>query len=114
LLGLGAVVGFGAGRSGAGGPLFSVPLMLALRFDPLATTGTGQAVQVPAPLSGSIGNMTFGTINYRLAIPVTLAELVGVLLGVRIPHVARGHQLRHGAAALCLICSIGMAAKTWH
>lgn len=38
---IGAAAGFGAGLSGAGGPLFSVPLMLAFGFAPLTAIGTG-------------------------------------------------------------------------
>jgi uncharacterized membrane protein YfcA len=112
LLGIGAVSGFGAGISGAGGPLFSVPLMLALRFDPLTVVGTGQVVQIAASLSGSLGNMTRGLVDYRVGSVVTIAELIGTLLGVRIAHAVHGNQLRLGAAALCIISAVGMAAKT--
>jgi uncharacterized membrane protein YfcA len=113
LLGMGAVSGFGAGISGAGGPLFSVPIMLALQFDPLVAVGTGQVVQIASSFSGSLGNLSYGSIQYGLALPVTLAELAGVLLGVRLAHVARGHQLRLAAAVLCIVSAVGMAAKTW-
>lgn len=112
LLGMGAVSGFGAGISGAGGPLFSVPLMLALQFDPLVAVGTGQVVQIASSFSGSLGNMGHGSIQYGLALPVTIVELIGVLLGVQIAHIARGDQLRFGAAVLCMISAVGMAAKT--
>lgn len=112
LLGMGAVSGFGAGISGAGGPLFSVPLMLALQFDPLVAVGTGQVVQIASSFSGSLRNMSYGSIQFGLALPVTIVELIGVLLGVRIAHVARGNQLRFGAAVMCMISAVGMAAKT--
>ncbi len=112
LLGMGAVSGFGAGISGAGGPLFSVPLMLALQFDPLVAVGTGQVVQIASSLSGSLGNLGYGSIQYGLAFPVTIVELIGVLLGVRIAHAVPGNQLRLGAAVLCMVSAVGMAAKT--
>lgn len=112
LLGIGAVSGFGAGISGAGGPLFSVPIMLALQFDPLVAVGAGQVVQIASSFSGSLGNMAHGSIQYGLALPVTLVELIGVLLGVRIAHAARGSHLRLGAAVLCMISAVGMALKT--
>jgi uncharacterized membrane protein YfcA len=112
LLGMGAVSGFGAGISGAGGPLFSVPLMLAFQFDPLVAVGTGQVVQIASSFSGSLRNMSYGSIQYGLALPVTLVELIGVLMGVRIAHFARGNQLRFAAAVLCMISAVGMAAKT--
>jgi len=111
LLGIGAVAGFGAGVSGAGGPLFSVPLMLALHFDPLVAIGTGQVVQIASSLSGSLGHMASGSIHYGLGLLITVAELAGTLLGVRLAHAARAGQLRLLAAALCLASAVGMAIR---
>lgn len=112
LFGIGAAAGFGAGISGAGGPVFSVPLMLAMQFDPLVAVGTGQVVQVASSLSGSLGNLGYGTIQYALAVPVTIAELVGVVAGVRIAHAVPVRQLRLGAAALCMASAVGMVARS--
>jgi uncharacterized membrane protein YfcA len=56
--------------------------------------------------------MSYGSIQYGLALPVTVAELIGTLLGVRIAHAVRGDQLRVAAALLCIVSAIGMAAKT--
>jgi hypothetical protein len=112
LFGVGAVSGFGAGISGAGGPLFSVPLMLGLHFDPLVAVGTGQVVQIAAALSGSLGNWSHDTIQYGLAAPVTAVELIGVVAGVKLAHVAGAKQLRYGAAVLCILSAVGMVAKS--
>jgi uncharacterized membrane protein YfcA len=112
LFGVGALSGFGAGISGAGGPLFSVPLMLGLHFDPLIAVGTGQVVQIAAALSGSLNNWSHDTIQYGLAAPVTAVELVGVVAGVKLAHVAGAKQLRYGAAVLCILSAVGMVAKS--
>lgn len=112
LVGVGVLSGFGAGISGAGGPLFSVPLMLGLHFDALVAVGTGQVVQIAAALSGSLNNWSHDTIRYGLAAPVTAAELIGVVAGVRLAHVAGAKQLRYGAALLCIVCAFGMVAKS--
>jgi uncharacterized membrane protein YfcA len=112
LFGIGAAAGFGAGISGAGGPVFSVPLMLAMQFDPLVAVGTGQVVQIASSLSGSLGNLGYGTIQYGLAVPVTIAELIGVVAGVRIAHAVPVRQLRLGAAALCMVSAVGMIARS--
>jgi uncharacterized membrane protein YfcA len=112
LFGVGALSGFGAGISGAGGPLFSVPLMLGLHFDALVAVGTGQVVQIAAAFSGSLNNWSHDTIQYGLAAPVTAVELIGVAAGVKLAHVAGGKQLRYGAAMLCIVSAIGMVAKT--
>lgn len=111
LAGIGAAAGFGAGLTGAGGPLFSVPLMLAAGFDPLATVATGQVVQIASSLSGSLGNLRGGTIRYGLGLAIAVAELVGTFAGVRIAHSARSRHLRMAAAALCIVSAIGMAIR---
>lgn len=113
LFGIGAAAGFGAGISGAGGPVFSVPLMLAMQFDPLVAVGTGQVVQIASSLSGSLGNLGYGTIQYALAVPVTIAELIGVVAGVRIAHAVPVRQLRLGAAVLCIVSAVGMVARSF-
>src|SRR3954447_23575642 len=112
LFAVGALSGFGAGISGAGGPLFSVPLMLAMHFDALVAVGTGQVVQIAAPLSGSLSNWSHGTIQYGLAVPVTAVELIGVVAGVKLAHMAGAKQLRYGAAVLCIVSAVGMVAKS--
>ena len=111
LFGVGIAAGFGAGLSGAGGPVFSVPIMLALQFDPLIAVGTGQVVQIASSLSGSLGNLAYGTIQYGLAIPVTLAELAGVVAGVRIAHSVPARHWRRAAAGLCILSAVAMIAK---
>ena len=112
LFGVGALSGFGAGISGAGGPLFSVPLMLGLHFDPLVAVGTGQVVQIAAALSGSFSNWSHDTIQYGLAVPVTAAELIGVVAGVKLAHAAHARHLRYGASVLCILSAVGMIAKS--
>jgi uncharacterized membrane protein YfcA len=112
LFGVGALSGFGAGISGAGGPLFSVPLMLGLHFDALVAVGTGQVVQIAAAVSGSLSNWSYGTIQYELAAPVTAVEVIGVVAGVKLAHVAGEKQLRYGAAVLCIVSAVGMVAKS--
>ncbi|HEX4986737.1 MAG TPA: sulfite exporter TauE/SafE family protein [Burkholderiales bacterium] len=111
LFGVGAAAGFGAGLSGAGGPLFSVPLMLALHFDPLVAVGTGQVVQIAAAASGSAGNWMHGTIRCDVALPVTVAELAGVAIGVWLAHKAGARQLRYAAAILCVVSAVAMVVR---
>ncbi len=102
LAGVGAASGFGSGLSGAGGPLFSVPIMVILRYAPLAAVGTSQVLQIVAAASGSLGNLGRGLIDWRLAALVTAFELAGVLLGVRLAHAVSQLTLRRLAGALCL------------
>ena len=109
---VGVVSGFGSGLSGAGGPLFSVPIMVMLGFVPLAAIGTSQVLQIIAALSGTIGNLQFGRINFGVAWWVTLAELAGVVLGVRLAHSVSMRVLRAMAATLCIVVGLAMLART--
>jgi uncharacterized membrane protein YfcA len=103
LLGVGAVSGFGSGLSGAGGPLFSVPIMVLAGFVPLAAVGTGQVLQIVAAVFGTVGNLTYGTIEFRLAAWLTVFELAGVAAGVRIAHAVSVGTMRRVAAVLCIV-----------
>jgi uncharacterized protein len=111
LLLVGAVAGFGSGLSGAGGPLFSVPMMLVLGFPPLAVVGAGQVLQIAAALSGTLGNLQFGAIDFAFAVWLTLFELAGVLAGARAAHAAGATALRRMAGGLCLLTGLLMLAR---
>jgi uncharacterized membrane protein YfcA len=108
---VGVVSGFGSGLSGAGGPLFSVPIMVMLGFAPLAAIGTSQVLQIIAAVSGTIGNLRFGQIDFGVAWWVTLAELAGVILGVRLAHAVSTRVLRAMAAVLCIAVGLAMLVR---
>ena len=112
LLAVGAAAGFGSGVSGAGGPLFSVPMMLALRFVPLAAIGTSQVLQIIAAVFGTIGNLQYGSIDFRAAAWITLFELAGVVLGTRAAHAVSVTVLRRMAAGLCVAVGLFMLVRS--
>jgi uncharacterized membrane protein YfcA len=102
LASVGAASGFGSGFSGAGGPLFSVPIMVILRYVPLTAVATSQVLQIIAATSGSLGNLRHGFIDLRIAALVTVFELAGLIIGVRLAHVASALVLRRLAGGLCI------------
>jgi uncharacterized membrane protein YfcA len=103
LAGVGAVSGFGSGLSGAGGPLFSVPMMVLAGFVPLAAVGTSQVLQIVAAAFGTAGNLAYGQIDFRVAAWITVFELAGVVAGVRLAHAVSVDTLRRLAAVLCIV-----------
>ena len=103
LASVGAASGFGSGFSGAGGPIFSVPIMVILRYVPLTAVATSQVLQIIAATSGSIGNLQHDFIDFRAAAIVTVFELAGVVIGVRLAHVASALALRRLAGVLCVL-----------
>ena len=102
LCAIGAASGFGSGLSGAGGPLFSVPLMVILGFAPLAAVGASQVLQIVASVSGSIAGLQDGRIDFGIAAWITGFELAGVAAGARLAHAVSALVLRRIAAALCV------------
>jgi uncharacterized membrane protein YfcA len=112
LLGVGAFSGFASGLSGAGGPLFSVPLMVVLGFSALTAIATSQVIQIIAAAFGSLGNLTYGSINFPVALWITGFELAGVLIGARVAHAIRTERLRTMIACLCIAVGGAMLLKT--
>lgn len=112
LLVVGAAAGFGSGISGAGGPLFSVPMMLVLRFVPLAAIGTSQVLQIIAAVFGTIGNLQYGSVDFFTAAWITLFELAGVVLGTRAAHAVSVTVLRRMAAGLCVVVGLFMLVRS--
>ena len=102
LIAIGATAGFGSGFSGAGGPLFSVPLMMVSGFSPLLTIGTSQVLQIVSATSGSIANLRYGDIQWSLVTWITICELVGVVAGARLAHAVDSRTLKRGAGLICL------------
>ena len=113
LVAIGAASGFGSGLSGAGGPLFSVPLMVIAGFPPLASVGASQVLQIIASLSGSIAALQDGRIDFALAAWVTGFELAGVAAGVRLAHAVSANALRRIAAMLCVAVGVFMLVRAW-
>jgi len=112
LAGVGAGSGFGSGFSGAGGPLFSVPLMLVLRYAPLTAVATSQVLQIVVAASGSVANYRHGYIDFRIAAIATVFELIGVVIGVRLAHAASPAVLRRLAGALCIASGAVLLVQT--
>jgi uncharacterized membrane protein YfcA len=108
---IGGFVGFGSGLTGVGGPAISVPLMVMFGFAPLATIGVSQVVQVVASISGTAGNLGYGTVDFGIALPVTVAQLVGVPLGVRLVHSVDANVLRKAVAFLCIAVGTWLAIR---
>jgi uncharacterized membrane protein YfcA len=112
LASVGAASGFGSGFSGAGGPLFSVPLMVILRYVPLTAVATSQVLQIVAATSGSIENLRQGFIDWHTATVITAFELAGLIVGVRLAHVASALALRRLPGVLCILTGGLLLART--
>lgn len=111
--GVGAVSGFGSGLTGVGGPALSVPIMVLFGFPALATIGASQVIQIIAAISGTLGNLSFGTINWGLVIPLTVVELGGVLVGAWTAHAVNQVVLRRFVGILCIPVGAFLVARAF-
>lgn len=111
LFAIGALTGFGSGLTGVGGPALSVPIMVLLGFAPLTAIGASQVIQILAAVSGSAGHFANDMIDLRLAAQLTLFEVAGVWLGVRVAHAVDARRLRHGVGALCIAVGGGLLLR---
>jgi len=102
LLGTGAAIGFGSGLTGTGGPVLSVPVMVLMGFAPLTSIATSQVLQIAVASAGTLGNLQNGSVHLGLGLSVTVLELAGVVLGVRLAHSLATVRLRQCVAAVCV------------
>jgi len=111
LAGIGVVAGFGSGLTGVGGPALSVPIMVLFGFPPLVAIGSSQVLQILASVSGTVGNLQYGSIDLRLAAIVTVFEILGVIAGVRLAHAVNARSLRQLVGVLCVVVGAGLTAR---
>jgi len=78
-------VGFGvaaaSGVFGVGGPMLSVPLLVALHLPVLSALAAAQAQSVVISAVGTAGYVAHGAVDWPLAVLVGVPELAGVLVG---------------------------------
>lgn len=84
--GLGFAVAVASGIVGIGGPMLTVPLLIALGVPVLESLASAQAQSIVIASVGTVGYLAHGSINWQLSILVGIPELAGVLLGWKIAH----------------------------
>lgn len=102
LFSIGSFVGFMAGLTGVGGPVLSVPMMIALGFDSRLSIAAALPLQLACCFSGSLGNLFLGQIDWPLALLTVVIQTAGFYAGLK----AAGHTdasfLRKSVAFLCI------------
>lgn len=98
---IGVATGLTAGFTGAGGPVLSIPWMVAVGHPPFFAVGASMFMQLGTILSGSWGNARSGFIDWQLLPLVMLMELAGCAVGlVAARHVSSG-LARKAIGLLC-------------
>ncbi|POX36192.1 hypothetical protein C3486_34900 [Streptomyces sp. Ru73] len=95
-----APLGFGvavaSGVFGVGGPMLTVPLLVALRMPVLAALAVAQVQSVVIATAGTLGYVAHGAVDWPLAALVGVPELAGVLIGWRIARALPSRTLKAG------------------
>lgn len=102
LFGIGAFVGFMAGLTGVGGPVLSVPIMIALGFDPLLSVAAALPLQLACCFSGSLGNLFLGQIDWPLAMLTVVLQMFGFWTGLKAAQHMNTVFLRNSVSLLCI------------
>lgn len=105
LSGIGAVTGVGSAMTGTGGPLVLVPITVWLGFPAITAVGFSQAVQMPIALSATVGNLMYGSIDWRLAAVLAPALIGGTVMGAKLAHAVPAETLRKILA--CVLVLVG-------
>lgn len=81
---IGLLVAVTAGIVGIGGPMLTVPLLVAAGCEVLEALAAAQAQSVVIATVGTVGYLLQGSIDWFLAVLIGIPELAGVLIGWRV------------------------------
>lgn len=109
LFGIGLLTGFLCGMTGAGGGVVSIPVMLLCGYAALPVIGTGQILLMSISASGSLSHLAQDFIVFPLVWWVTLGQLAGIALGVRLAHALPVALLKRAVSLLSLATGVFMA-----
>ena len=100
--GTGFAVAVASGIVGIGGPMLTVPLLIAFGVPVLESLAAAQAQSIVIAAVGTVGYLAHGAINWPLAALVGIPELAGVLLGWKIAHAVPTRGLKYALVAALL------------
>ena len=103
---IGAVTGLLAGLTGAGGPVLSIPWMVAAGFAPLSAVALSMPYMAATALSGPVGNWSGGHVDFGLLPMLCLVETAGFFGGVAVARRISAWLLRRIIGAVC--CGLGV------
>ncbi|MEV4222248.1 sulfite exporter TauE/SafE family protein [Nonomuraea sp. NPDC049725] len=92
---LGLAVAVAAGVVGVGGPMLTVPLLVALGVPVLESLACAQAQSIAIAVVGSAGYLAHDAVDWPLAVLVGVPELAGVLLGWKIARALPARTLKY-------------------
>jgi len=108
---VGAGVSVVSGLLGLGGPMLSVPLLLALGVEVLAALAAAQVQSIVIATVGTIGYALHGSVDWALVLLIGLPVLVGVVVGWRIARALPTRTLRTVLVVVLLLLAPYLALR---
>jgi uncharacterized membrane protein YfcA len=100
---IGIAVAVASGIVGIGGPMLTVPLLIALGVPVLESLASAQVQSVVIASVGTVGYLAADAIDWPLAALVGVPELAGVLLGWKIARMLPARQLKYALVVTLLL-----------
>jgi uncharacterized membrane protein YfcA len=109
---LGLAVAAVSGAFGVGGPMFTVPLMIALGMRVLESLAAAQVQSVVIACVGALGYLAAHAVDWPLVALVGIPELAGVLLGWKIAHALPTRHLKNALIITLLALAPYLALRS--
>jgi len=100
-----------SGLLGLGGPMLSVPLLLALGVEVLAALAAAQVQSIVIATVGTIGYAVHGSVDWALVLLIGLPVLLGVVVGWRIARALPTRTLRTVLVVVLLLLAPYLALR---
>jgi uncharacterized membrane protein YfcA len=107
----GAITGFLAAMTGAGGALILIPLMMLFEAPVLVAIGLGQAAAMPIAAVASLANLSHGALDLDVALMLAASLAIGIAIGTPIAHALPQATLKRALSAMIVVLGLAMLAR---
>ncbi len=111
LVAIGIVVGFGSTLSGTGGPVLLIPIMLFAGAAVSVAVSSSQPIQIPIAVFGTASFLTYGALDWQLALVLGVVQGVGAVGGARISNRLATATLRLLVASALAVSAVVFIVK---
>lgn len=108
---IGTAVPAAAAMFGLGGPMMTVPLLVAVHVPILPAVAAAQVQSLMIAVVGTLGYGAERVIDWPMALFVGIPEMAGVLIGWRIAHRVPTYRLRYALAAVLIALAPCLALR---
>jgi len=109
---LGGAVGVLSGMTGAGGPVLTVPAMIAMGYSPLAAIASGMTYSIAISAVGTVGNALHHSVDFSLAGLCAAGQVAGMWVGLAAARRLDTKVLKHLVAWVCILTGVAILVRT--